>query len=454
MSNFNFIFLLLIVVPVAYFLLVDVKKKGAVKAQKDMGTGNLMVRQSELAKVACMAMALLFGGLYLVPDESASMLLRLVILAFAIFGASAYIALVRWEIRVEDDIIHHTPILGRSKTFTFNDINEIESWSGDTTSLSVEGKGRVYLYKTCAGYEEFITRLQEAGIGYSGYAGDTWRRRKADAARGMQENCKAPDEQDLQEVQEPQETQETREEKETIRTLLEEILSGKLDLNITFYKTANGIGLVLFCVLIFLPAPINSNSRNILGIYTLIAITLFLATVWYIIRNGSIIGLGIERAEKKKPPHLTAALLGSTIGILFIAVNRYQVIHSSMLWTIIIATAVALSAIVLFSSRESGVKRSVLIMLITCTVLFSYGAVIVTNCALDFTDSERMPAIIERKTESSSSLFVRYEDGSDDTFQVGTVESDFENTKVGDRILLCTKPGFLGFRWVTCTRLH
>ena len=86
------------------------------------------------------------------------------LIVILLFGAYAFI---REKIVIKKDVIKFTPVFGKTKTFTFNDIEKIKavSWSNGTMSYKAYKNKKLFsISNVIPGFNLFVERAKEAGI--------------------------------------------------------------------------------------------------------------------------------------------------------------------------------------------------------------------------------------------------------------------------------------------------
>jgi len=260
-------------------------------------------------------------------------------------------------------------------------------------------------------------------------------------------------------------TQEKIEEKERKKQVdeeawmkLKEESPDKLKRHIWFCRIINAIGVLYFFTPIILRESIILIPREVLIPFIFTGITLFIVTVYYSLKNSYIIEIIGERRGGKKP-HLEFALFGTMFFSLLTALS-YQVIYSFTVWVTIIAIAIIIILIILIFTREKKIKKFILRAVIGATLIFSFGATIVVNCAFDTSQTQRLPASIVNKHASANtndptfSFTVEFIDKPGDTLRMYVERDEYSTYNIGEQITLCAKQGLLRLRWITCTTVH
>lgn len=143
------------------------------------------------------------------------------------------------------------------------------------------------------------------------------------------------------------------------------------------------------------------------------------------------------------------SMYGPAAGLLLVVMRNYRFFYTTGLWIAVAAVGLVLSALVLLLSRGYVKKKSMIFLIPLVMLVFSYGAIIGTNCALDPNEPQEQVARVNYKSVSDGNyaLDVTLE-GGEKKVTVYVEELFYNTTRINDKVVLYLQPGLWGIEWV------
>ena len=99
--------------------------------------------------------------------DEVRVVVNVIVIPFIVFFIFGVYAFVREKVVVKKNIITVTPIFGKTKTYTFSEIEKLKevTWSNGTTSYKVYNEKKLFsISNSVPGYNLFMERVREMKI--------------------------------------------------------------------------------------------------------------------------------------------------------------------------------------------------------------------------------------------------------------------------------------------------